>query len=124
MHLYQDEWKGIMQNLDILIPFAFARSENNIPQIAEMCKKWDVHFWVDMEIFQFPFDNGALRPKDFEGLLKEIHDYDMLEQIYGYQYTGMLNEPGKNDKQLGLEETEVLYEQFYHYQRELRGLSD
>ena len=122
MHLYQDEWKGIMQHLDILIPFAFARSENNIPQIAEMCRKWDVHFWVDMEIFQFPFDNGALRPKDFEGLLKEIHDYDMLEQIYGYQYTGMLNEPGKNDKGLGLEETEILYEKFDHYQRKIRGL--
>ena len=124
MHLYQDEWKGIMQNLDILIPFAFARSENNIPQIAEMCKKWDVHFWVDMEIFQFPFDEGALVPKDFPALLKEIHDYDMLEQVYGYQYTGMLNEPGKNDKHLGGPATEELYEEFYKYQLERRGLSE
>ena len=124
MHLYQDEWQGIMENLDILIPFAFARSENNIPQITEMCRKWDVHFWVDMEIFKFPFDNGALRPKDFEGLLKEIHDYDMLEQIYGYQYTGMLNEPGKNQKHLGGPETEVLYEEFYKYQMKQRGLSE
>ena len=124
MHLYQDEWKGIMENLDILIPFAFARSENNIPQIAEMCKKWDVHFWVDMEIFKFPFDEGALVPKDFPALLKEIHDYDMLEQVYGYQYTGMLNEPGKNEKHLGGPETEVLYEEFYKYQMKQRGLSE
>ena len=124
MHLYQDEWKGIMQNLDILIPFAFARSENNIPQIAEMCKKWDVHFWVDMEIFKFPFEEGALVPKDFPALLKEIHDYDMLEQIYGYQYTGLLNEPGKNDKHLGGPATEELYEEFYKYQMERRGLCE
>jgi len=124
MHLYQDEWQGIMENLDILIPFAFARSENNIPQITEMCNKWDVHFWVDMEVFRFPFDNGALVPKDFPALLKEIHDYEMLEQIYGYQYTGMLNEPGKNEKHLGGPETEVLYEEFYKYQRARRGLTD
>ena len=44
------------------------------------------------------------------------------KKIYGYQYTGMLNEPGKNNKRLGLEETEALYAQFYHYQRKLRGL--
>lgn len=122
MHLYQDEWAGIMQHLDILIPFAFARSENNIPQIAEMCQKWDVHFWVDMEIFKFPFDDGLV-PKDFPALLKEIHDYDMLEQVYGYQYTGLLNEPGKNSKHLGGADTEALYKEFYRYQLHRRGLS-
>ena len=57
-------------------------------------------------------------------LLKEIHDYDMLEQVYGYQYTGLLNEPGKNDKHLGGPATEVLYEEFYKYQLERRGLSE
>ena len=77
-----------------------------------------------MEIFRFPFEEGALVPKDFPALLKEIHDYDMLEQVYGYQYTGMLNEPGKNDKHLGGPATEELYEEFYKYQLERRGLSE
>ena len=122
MHLYRDEWKGILDHLDILIPFAFARSENNIPQITEMCRASGVHFWVDMEIFRFPFVNGALVPKDYEGLLKEIRDYDMLEQIFGYQYTGLLNEPGKNRRNLGGKETETLYEAFYEYQRKRRHL--
>ena len=120
MHLYREQWKGILDNLDILIPFAFARSENNIPQITEMCNASGVHFWVDMEIFRFPFVNGALVPKDFEGLLKEIRDYDMLEQIFGYQYTGLLNEPGKNGRHLGGEETETLYARFYDYQKKKR----
>lgn len=120
MHLYQDEWKGIMQNLDILIPFAFARSENNIPQIREMCQKWDVHFWVDMEIFKFPFEDGALVPKSYDELIHEIHEYDMLEQVYGYQYTGLLNEPGFRHN-LGREETEVLYSKFYEYQEKIRN---
>lgn len=119
MHLYQDEWKGIMENLDIIIPFAFARSENNIPQIAEMCKKWDVHFWVDMEIFKFPFEDNALVPKCYDELIKEICDYDVLEQVYGYQYTGLLNEPGHRNG-LGREETEVLYAEFYEYQKKIR----
>lgn len=117
MHLYQEEWKGIMENLDILIPFAFARSENNIPQIAEMCKKWDVHFWVDMEIFRFPFDEGALVPKSFDELMREIHHYDMLEQVYGYQYTGLLNEPGHRNG-LGNGDTEELFRAYCaHVQR-------
>ena len=123
MHLYQDEWRDIMLNLDILIPFAFARSENNIPQIAEMCKKWDVHFWVDMEIFKFPFEDGALVPKSFDELIHEIHEYDVLEQIYGYQYTGLLNEPGYRNG-LGREETEILYTQFEKYQKEIREVKE
>ena len=123
MHLYQDEWRDIMLNLDILIPFAFARSENNIPQIAEMCKKWDVHFWVDMEIFKFPFEDGALVPKSFDELIHEIHEYDVLEQIYGYQYTGLLNEPGHRNG-LGREETEILYTQFEKYQKEIREVKE
>lgn len=114
MHLYKDEWYGILNNLDILIPFAFARSENNIPQIYEMCRECDVHFWVDMEMFKFPFDNGALVPKTFDELLKEIHDYDMLEQIFGYQYTGLMNEPGYG-KELGGDATEELFVRYKEY---------
>ena len=75
-----------------------------------------------MEIFKFPFDDGLV-PKDFPALLKEIHDYDMLEQVYGYQYTGLLNEPGKNGKHLGRADTEALYKEFYRYQLHRRGLS-
>ena len=122
MHLYREQWKGILDHLDILIPFAFARSENNIPQITDMCRASGVHFWVDMEIFRFPFVNGALVPKDYDGLLKEIRDYDMLEQVFGYQYTGLLNEPGKNRRHLGGKETETLYAQFREYQKQVRGL--
>lgn len=118
MHHYREEWRGILENLDILIPFAFARSENNIVQIAEMCRETGTHFWVDMEIFDFPFPQG-LRPKNIDMLIKEIRNYDVLEQIYGYQYTGLLNEPGYR-KNVGMEETEVLYTAYQKYQADLR----
>ena len=119
MHHYREQWRKILVNLDIMIPFAFARSENNIAEIAQMCRKTGTHFWVDMEIFKFPFDEG-LRPKEFEALVAEIRCYDMLEQVYGYQFTGLMNEPGHR-MGLGLEETEVLYEKYLAYYQEKRG---
>ena len=106
-----------------MIPFAFARSENNVAEIAEMCEKTGTHFWVDMEIFDFPFDEGRLRPKTIDMLKKEIRQYDALEQIYGYQYTGLLNEPGHRNG-LGREETEILYTQFEKYQKEIREVKE
>ena len=117
MDWYRNEWREILSSVDILIPFAFARSENNISEIAQMCAETGTHFWVDMEIFRYPFDEG-LRPKSFEALLKEIRNYDMLEQIYGYQYTGLLNEPGKR-MGLGMPETEEVYTQYQCYARQI-----
>ena len=113
MDWYREEWRGVLKNLDILIPFAFARSDNNIPQIAEMCAETGTHFWVDMEIFTYPIGEG-LRPKDCEALIREIRCYDMLEQIYGYQYTGLLNEPGCR-MGLGGTDTEELYTAYAAY---------
>ena len=118
MDWYREEWRGILENLDILIPFAFARSENNIPQIAEMCAGTGTHFWVDMEIFDFPIGEG-LRPKTCEALIREIRCYDMLEQVYGYQYTGLLNEPGVR-MDLGGADTEELYTAYASYVRRVR----
>jgi len=119
MHIYKDQWSEVLEYLDIMIPFAFARSENNIPQIIEMCRESDTHFWVDMEIFAFPFDNG-LAPKTCEELIKEIYCYDMLEQIYGYQYTGLMNEPGFR-MGLGRDDTEELYTEYSKYYKSVIG---
>ena len=119
MHWYKEQWKGILENVDILIPFAFARSENNIAEIRNMCAETNTHFWVDMEIFDFPFDNG-LRPKTFHKLIQEIHCYDMLEQVYGYQYTGLLNEPGFR-MELGGTDTEELYTEYADYAKFVRS---
>ena len=49
MHHYEEEWLPILENIDILIPFAFARSEYNVAEIAAMCRKTGTHFWVDPE---------------------------------------------------------------------------
>ena len=113
MHWYEKEWLPILENLDIIIPFAFARSEYNIDEIMNMCRKAGTHFWVDMEMFAVPFTDG-LRPKKIPDLLKEMKNYDKLEQIYGYQYTGIMNEPGHR-MNLGLAETEKFYSEYMNY---------
>lgn len=53
-------------------------------------------------------------------LIREIHCYDVLEQVYGYQYTGLLNEPGHR-MGLGNEDTEELYTAYAAYVRSVRG---
>lgn len=116
MHHYEKEWLPILENIDILIPFAFARSEYNVAEIAAMCKKTGTHFWVDFEMFAFPFPKG-LRPKKVKDMLEEMQHYNDLEQIYGYQYTGIMNEPGHR-MGLGTEETEVFYSEYMAYLNE------
>lgn len=119
MHWYPEQWHEILQHLDILIPFAFARSEYNLTEIAQMCARAGTHFWVDMEIFANPFVDG-LRPKSCPELIEEIRHYDILEQIYGYQFTGLMNEPGHR-MELGGEDTEELYTAYQDYVRHIYG---
>jgi len=114
-HEFEAEWSEILKNIDILLPFAFARDlENlNIKEIAAICKKSSTHFWVDMEMFKFPLDNGLI-PKDIDELLKEIRIYDELEQIYGYEYTGHMNAPDC-PHDLGGNAAKVLYTSYQEY---------
>lgn len=119
-HEYEKEWKEILVNVDILIPFAFARDLEhlNIREIAGICKACGTHFWVDMEMFAWPLDNGLV-PKTCEELIREIRIYDDVEQIYGYQYTGIMNAPG-NPYNLGGDKAKQLYIDYLDY---FKGIS-
>ena len=114
-HEFEKEWKEILVNVDILIPFAFARDPEhlNVKEISDICNSCGTHFWVDMEMFAWPLDNGLV-PKSTEELIKEIRMYDDVEQIYGYQYTGIMNSPHFK-YELGGEKTRELYTGYYEY---------
>lgn len=118
-HEFLKEWEEILKNVDILIPFGFARDpENlNINKIAELCEKTGTHFWVDMEMFAWPIDNGLI-PKTPEELVKEIRMYDDIEQIYGYQYIGMMNSLDFRYS-LGGEKTRLLYREYQKYYKSI-----
>ncbi|MGB9768948.1 MULTISPECIES: DUF4434 domain-containing protein [Dictyoglomus] len=120
-HEFLKEWEEILKNVDIVIPFGFARdSENlNIDKITEVCQKTETHFWVDMEMFAWPIDNGLV-PKTPEDLIKEIRMYDDVEQIYGYQYIGIMNSPSFR-YQLGGEKTRILYNEYHKYYSHIKS---
>lgn len=112
---YKKQWKRILRNIDILLPFGFARDAKNmnIDEIAEVCKECKTHLWLDMEVFKYPLDEG-LMPKTGEELIKEIRTYDMVEQIFGYQYTGLMNNP-ESCYTIGREDTKKLYNEYKEY---------
>ena len=115
---FEKEWGEILPHLDILIPFAFARDlENlNIRQIQAICDRAGSHFWVDMEMFAWPLDNGLV-PKSFDELMAEIRIYDDVEQIFGYQFTGIMNSP-ESTFNLGGEDAKRLFVEYRkHYGR-------
>ena len=87
-------WKEILPYIDVLLPFAFARDleHMNVDAIKRICTECGTHMWVDMEIFSMPLDNGLV-PKSMEALEREIRLYDAVEQVYGYQFTGLLTPP-------------------------------
>lgn len=118
-HEFAKEWKEILANIDIVIPFAFARDLEhlNIDEIAEICKATGTHFYVDMEMFQCPFDDG-LKPKTCGDLIKEIRIYDKIEQIFGYQFTGIMNPP-ESKFNLGGESAKKLYKEYSDYYKKI-----
>ena len=54
------------------------------------------------------------KEKKVKDMLEEMQHYNDLEQIYGYQYTGIMNEPGYR-YDLGGEETEEFYRDYMAY---------
>ena len=114
-HEFAHEWGEILSHIDILIPFAFARDpENvNIAEIQAICDRANTRFWVDMEMFSFPLDNGLV-PKSIGELVSEIHAYDSVEQIFGYQFTGIMNLPD-SPHNLGGGPAKQLYSDYHEH---------
>jgi hypothetical protein len=114
-HEFAKEWGEILSNIDILIPFAFARDplNINIAQIQEICNRAKTRLWVDMEMFLFPLDNGLV-PKSIDELVTEIRSYDAVEQIFGYQFTGIMNPP-QSTHNLGGRPAKELYAAYRDY---------
>ncbi len=114
-----DHWRTILQNIDILTPFGFARNpDNNLDSMIELCHECQTRLWVDFELFRFPFPDG-LRPKDFDVMLRELADYRQSETVLGYQYTGILESPDSR-LQLGGEETVRAFNRYLEFYDQVR----
>ena len=94
------------------------REHLNVVQMKQICDECGTHMWVDMEMFRGALEDGLV-PKTMEALLREIRQYDALEQCYGYQYTGLMNHPASRFS-LGGEPAKELYASILQYIREAR----
>jgi hypothetical protein len=52
------------------------------------------HLWLDLEVFDFEKETGALIPRPVEGLISDLTRFRNFEKVLCLEYTGLLNEPG------------------------------
>ena len=90
----------LLRSLDILCPFGFHRmpdgdstGEAAAAVLQKLCDEADAHLWMDLEVFLFAQD-GALYPRDIEGLVSDLRRFPNFETILCYQYPGLMTAPG------------------------------
>ena len=90
----------LLENLDILCPFAFHRmppedqtGEEAAMMLQELCAKSACHLWMDLEAFFFHPDT-ALYPCPLDHLTDNLERFTMFEKIICYQFPGLFNAPG------------------------------
>jgi len=120
---YTEEWKRVLKYVDILTPFALTRDAPNwhtLPAIIKTTQETQTRVWVDMELFsesQLSW-TGMLVPKNSTELFNELqNDWNGVEQILAYEFTGLLDSP-QSRLHLGGEDAARAYlaYQYYYFQ--------
>jgi hypothetical protein len=121
----EDTYRKLLPYLDILCTFGFHRmpatdltGEQAADKLQVLCNEAGIHFWMDMEVFDFTPEN-ALVPRSIKGLLSDLHRFPNFEKIICYQYPGLLNSPSMSVKPGG-EHTVKLYVDYKKYLDSLR----
>ena len=115
-----DWYPRLLQNLDVLCPFAFHRmppygqtGEEAAAMLQELCDSSGCHLWLDLEAFFFKPDM-ALYPCPVEHLIDNLERFTMFEKIICYQFPGLFNAPEARLKPGG-PATVALYNAYCEY---------
>ncbi|MDE5635983.1 MAG: DUF4434 domain-containing protein, partial [Muribaculaceae bacterium] len=115
-----DTYPELLQNLDILCPFGFARMPQNdisgrqaASLLQRLCNDNGSHLWFDLEVFRFNPDN-SLSPKPVDDIIRELNMFDNFEKVLCYQYPGVFNDPEMSVR-IGEESTIDLYKGYKTY---------
>lgn len=115
-----DTYPCLMENLDILCPFGFARMpEGDLDGgevatiLQNICDKANAHLWFDLEAFLFNADN-SLYPRPIDEIIKDLNKFDNFEKILCYQFPGVFNDPMMSVC-IGEERTKELYIKYKKY---------
>jgi len=115
-----DTYPALLENLDILCPFGFARMPKDditgkeaADLLQNVCNKTGSHLWFDLESFLFNKDN-SLYPRPMNEILKDLNSFRNFEKILCYQFPGVFNDP-KMSIRIGEESTVKLYLDYQNY---------
>lgn len=120
-----DTYPKLLQHLDILCPFGFARMPKNdltgkeaADLLQELCNNEGSHLWFDLEAFLFNEDR-SLYPRPMEDILKDLNLFENFEKILCYQYPGVFSDPDSGFR-VGEERTVNLFKDYVKYLKKLR----
>lgn len=120
-----DTYPALLQNLDILCPFGFARMpEDDLSGkeaatiLQKLCDDAGSHLWFDLEVFLFNSDQ-SLYPRPMEEIIHDLTLFDNFEKILCYQYPGVFNDP-KTSIRVGEERTVKLFNDYKAYLNKLK----
>lgn len=121
-----DTYPALLQNLDILCPFGFARmpegdltGKEAADLLQKFCDNAGAHLWFDLEAFLFNPDN-SLYPRPIEEIIHDLNLLDIFEKVLCYQYPGVFNNP-KMSIRIGEERTIQLYNAYKAYMKKIKA---
>lgn len=121
-----DTYPALLEQLDILCPFGFARmpqgdltGKEAAIMLQKACDEAGSHLWFDLEAFLFNPDN-SLYPRPIEEIVRDLNLFDNFEKILCYQFPGVFNDP-KMSIRVGEARTVDLFEEYMKYLKDLKS---
>lgn len=115
-----DTYPALLQNLDILCPFGFARmpegdltGKESADLLQSLCNTAGAHLWFDLETFLFNQDQ-SLYPRPMAEIIRDLNLFQNFEKILCYQFPGVFNDP-KMSIRVGEERTLELFRDYQRY---------
>ncbi len=119
-----DTYPRLLQHLDILCPFGFARMPTSdltgkeaADLLQKLCDDEGAHLWFDLEAFLFNKDR-SLYPRPMEEILTDLNLFSNFEKILCYQFPGVFSDPSSNFR-VGEERTVTLFKDYQKYLKKI-----
>lgn len=121
-----DAYPALLENLDILCPFGFARmpegdltGKEAADLLQRFCDDAGSHLWFDLEAFLFNPDM-SLYPRPIDEIVHDLNLLDNFEKVLCYQFPGVFSDPSW-DFRIGEERTVRLFMDYAAYASGIRA---
>lgn len=121
-----DTYPSLLNNLDILCLFGFARmpegdlsGKEAADRLQKFCDDAGAHLWFDLEAFLFN-DDMSLYPRPIDQIIGDLNLLDNFEKTLCYQFPGVFNFPAMS-RRIGEERTVELYNSYQDYYMNIIG---